>query len=303
MEKELTLVILAAGMGSRFGGLKQIEPVGPNNEFIIDYSVYDAKRAGFNKIVFVIKEENYEIFKNTIGKRVEPHIDVEYAFQRLEDLPSGIKVPEGREKPWGTSHAVLAAKDFVKGNFAIINADDFYGYDAFKTIADFLTKEKEGDKENFCLVAYKIANTMSENGSVKRGICFEKDGYLSRIVESSVERKNNKIIATPLDGSEPFEISEDQYTSMNLLGFTPYIFKHIEDNFLSFIENNKDNLLKCEYLIPDSLFDCSKKGYATIKVLTTNSKWYGVTYKEDKESLTSAINKMIDEGMYPNKLW
>ena len=303
MEKELTLVILAAGMGSRFGGLKQIEPVGPNNEFIIDYSVYDAKRAGFNKIVFVIKEENYEVFKNTIGKRVEPHIDVEYAFQRLEDLPSGIKVPEGREKPWGTSHAVLAAKDFVKGNFAIINADDFYGYDAFKTIADFLKQDNTDKKEKFCLVGYKVKNTMSENGSVKRGVCYQDNGYLTNIIESSIERKNGKIIATPLDGRNEFEIDEDTLVSMNMLGFTPYIFKHIEDNFLSFIENNKDNLLKCEYLIPDTLFDTVEKGLATVKVLSTTSKWYGVTYKEDKESLTSAINKMIDEGMYPNKLW
>ena len=303
MKKDLTLVILAAGMGSRFGGLKQIEPVGPNGEFIIDYSVYDAKRAGFNKIVFVIKEENYDVFKSTIGKRVEPHINVEYAFQRLEDLPSGVSLPEGREKPWGTSHAVLAAKGLVHGNFAIINADDFYGYDAFKTIADYLKNDHGNDKEHFCLVGYRVKNTMSENGSVKRGVCFEEGGYLTNIIESSIEKVDDKIIASPLDGRDSFEIGKDDLVSMNMLGFTPYIFKHIEDNFIDFIEKNRGNLLKCEYLIPDTLFDCITKGIADARVLSTTSKWYGVTYKEDKEGVVSAIKNMVDEGEYPTNLW
>lgn len=305
MEKDLTLVILAAGMGSRFGGLKQIEPVGPNGEFIIDYSIYDAKEAGFNKVVFIIKEENYQIFKDTIGKRVEPHINVEYAFQKLDNLPNGYNVPEERVKPWGTAHAIFCAKDYVDGNFAIINADDFYGKDAFKVMADALKNAKvENNIEQYLLVGYKVANTITENGSVKRGVCEKEGKYLTNLIESSVERKENgKILAEPLDGREPFYVEDDSLVSMNMLGFTKEIFNHLEEGLPKFLDDNKDNMLKCEYLIPDVVFNCIEKKQATVEVLPTTAKWYGVTYKEDKPSVVQAINDLVDNNIYPKNLW
>ena len=190
----MTLLILAAGMGSRFGGLKQMEPMGPNDEFIIDYSIYDAVRAGFNKVVFVIKEENYDIFHQTIGKRVEGMIDVEYVFQKIDDLPEGYVLPEGREKPWGTAQAVLACKNAVKGNFVMINSDDFYGFDAYQKIKEFF--DESNDENLYAMVGFRVVNTMTENGSVKRGVCDSEDGYLTNIVESSIEKVDDKIIAS-----------------------------------------------------------------------------------------------------------
>ena len=299
--KNLTLLILAAGMGSRFGGLKQIEPFGPNGEFIIDYSIYDAIKAGFNKVVFIIKEENYEIFKETIGKRVEDKIKVEYAFQKLEDLPEGYNCPEERVKPWGTAHAILAAKNNINEPFAIINADDFYGYDAYSVISKFLKEEK--NEETYGLVGYQVKNTLTENGSVKRGVCKLNNGYLDEIIESSVIEENGVITASPLDGSDSFEVSKDSSVSMNMLGFTPSLFSYIEKNFPKFLDDNKDNMLKCEYLIPDVLTQATKENYAKTKVLPTTAKWEGVTYKEDKESVVKAIQKLIDEGVYPHNLW
>lgn len=302
MKKEnLTLLILAAGMGSRFGGLKQIEPIGPNGEFIIDYSIYDAIKAGFNKVVFIIKEENYEIFKETIGKRVEDKIKVEYVFQKLEDLPAGYQVPEERVKPWGTAHAILAAKNNIKEPFAIINADDFYGYDAYKVISEFLKEEKQ--EELYGLVGYQVKNTLTENGSVKRGVCKLNNDYLEALIESSVIEENGIITATPLDGSEAFTVTDETYVSMNMLGFTPSLFPYIEKHFTEFLEANKDNLLKCEYLIPDILTLATEEDYAKTKVIPTTAKWEGVTYKEDKESVVKAIQKLVDDGVYPHNLW
>lgn len=302
MEKEnLTLLIMAAGMGSRFGGLKQIEPVGPNGEFIIDYSVYDAIQAGFNKIVFIIKEENYEVFKETIGKRIADKIKVEYVFQRLEDLPEGYSCPENREKPWGTAHAILSAKNNIHEPFVIINADDFYGRDAYLVISKFL-REKQDDNI-YAVVGYQVKNTLTENGSVKRGVCKLEEGYLQEIIESSVIEENGVIIATPLDGSASFPVMEDTYVSMNMLGFSPSLFSYIEKTFPSFLEKNKDNILKCEYLIPDVLTMAIEEGYVRTKVLPTTAKWEGVTYKEDKDSVVEAIQKLINEGVYPQNLW
>jgi len=299
--ENLTLLILAAGMGSRFGGLKQIEPIGPNGEFIIDYSIYDAIKAGFNKVVFIIKEENYEIFKETIGKRVEDKINVEYVFQKLTDLPVGYTCPEDRVKPWGTAHAVYAARNNINEPFAIINADDFYGYDAFKVIADFL---KEEVKDNlYGMVGYKVKNTLTENGSVKRGICEVEETTLKGIIESSVIEENGIITASPLDGSDSFTVTEDRCVSMNMLGFNSNVFLYIEKNFPKFLDNNKNDILKCEYLIPDILTMASNENYAKTKVLPTIAKWEGVTYKEDKESVVNAIQKLIDEGIYPHNLW
>lgn len=298
--KDLTLVILAAGMGSRFGGLKQIEPVGKNGEFIIDYSIYDAKKAGFNKVVFVIKEENYEIFKNTIGKRVEDKIDVSYVFQDMKNLPKDVFLPE-REKPLGTAHAIWCCKDVVKGNFAIINADDFYGASSFSLLADFLSKNEEISE--FCMIGYKISNTLTSNGSVKRGVCMENNGYLTSLIESKISRIDGKITCSPLDGSESFNVDDDALVSMNMFGFTNVIFDYIEKDFDKFYNNNKDNLDSCEYLIPDIVFDNIKNNNSKVKVLKTTAKWYGVTYKEDKQEVVTALDFMVANGIYNTPLW
>lgn len=301
MNKKLTLVIMAAGMGSRFGGLKQIEPVGPNGEFIIDYSIYDAIRAGFSKVVFIIKEENYEIFKETIGQRIEKIIDVKCVFQRQTDIPRFVSIPSERTKPWGTSHAILAAKSKVDGDFVVLNADDFYGSDAFFKAAMFFSEKHDGVE--YAVIGYKIKNTMSLNGSVKRGICEEKDGYLQKLIECSVERKDEKIIASPLDGSAPFEILEDSLVSMNMFCFKKDIFQYLEDNMSKFFKDNENNLLKCEYLIPESVYHCIKEHVAKVRVIPTTAKWQGITYKEDKDALVSDILELIKEGVYPQDLW
>lgn len=303
MDRDITLVILAAGMGSRFGGLKQIEPLGPNGEFIIDYSVYDAIKAGFTKIVFLIKEENYDIFKETIGARVEPHIKVEYCFQKNDNLPEGYTLPDDRVKPLGTAHAILCCREKVNEPFIIINADDFYGRDAFEKGAEFLKSIKDEKPYPYGMIAYLVKNTITENGAVKRGVCEIDGDVLNKITESSVERIDGKIIAKPLSGSEPFEVAEDDTVSMNMLLFTPSIFDYIESHFKEFLDSNKDNLEKCEYLIPDVLFDTIKEGYATAKVIKTTSAWYGVTYKEDAEGVKKALKKLVDENVYPNHLW
>ena len=299
MEKDLTLVIMAAGMGSRFGGLKQIEPVGPNGEFIIDYSIYDAVRAGFNKVVFIIKEENYDIFKETIGKRVEKQIKVEYAFQRQTDIPKGYDIGD-RTKPWGTSHAILSAKNNVKGNFTIINADDFYGKDSFEKAATFF---KEDHPNEYAIIGYKIKNTLTENGAVKRGVCKAEGGYLTKLVESSVENKDGHIIASPLNGSEPFEIDPEDPVSMNMFCFRDDIFKYLEDHLVEFFEKNKADLSKCEYLIPDTVFNMMSEGLIKVEVIPTTAKWQGITYKEDKERLVKDIEDLINKGEYPQSLW
>ncbi len=297
----MTLVIMAAGMGSRFGGLKQIEPIDEYGNFIIDYSIYDAIKVGFTKVVFIIKRENYDIFRETVGKRVEKNIEVEYVFQELSALPEGYSVPEGREKPWGTGHAILCAKDAVHENFAIINADDFYGRDAFRVIAEFL--KNNNDESKYALAGYKVCNTLSETGSVKRGVCEVKDGYLTKLIESSIDRKEGKLIATPLEGGDDFEVSGEDTVSMNMFGFTPKIFKKLEEGFPKFLDNNKDNPLKCEYLIPTIVFDAINNGEVTVEVLKTSAIWQGITYKEDKEKVVKEIKSLVDNGEYIPGLW
>lgn len=303
MKKDITLVILAAGMGSRFGGLKQIEPMGPNGEFIIDYSVYDAIKAGFNKIVFLIKRENYDLFKETIGARVEPYIKTEYAFQELNNLPLGYTLPSDRVKPLGTAHAVLCCKEKVHENFAMINSDDFYGRDAFIKAYEYLSKVDESSSE-YGMIGYKVANTLTENGSVKRGVCnVDSNGYLTNLTESKVERVNNEIIASPLDGSKAFAVKDDDTVSMNFLLFTPSIFNYIEEGFPEFFDNNKDNLLTAEYLIPDVLSNLIKNNKASTKVIPTSANWYGVTYKEDTPGVKKAIQNLVDNHEYNDNLW
>ena len=304
MNKDITLVILAAGMGSRFGGLKQIAPMGPNGEFIIDYSIYDAIKAGFTKVVFLIKEENYDIFKETIGSRVEPHIHVEYAFQKNDNVPEPYKTMlKERVKPLGTAHAILCCKEKVHEPFMIINADDFYGRDAFMKGAEFLKELKNKKPYPYGLIGYLVKNTMTENGSVKRGVCEVDKGKLLKITESVIEKKDGKIMASPLSGDKEFEVQPDDTVSMNMLLFTPSIFYYIEDNFKGFLEDNKDNLEKCEYLIPDVLFKSIKEKYATAKVLKTTASWYGVTYKEDTEGVRKSLKELVDNKEYPNDLW
>ena len=305
MNKDITLVILAAGMGSRFGGLKQITPLGPNDEFIIDYSVYDAIKAGFTKIVFLIKEENYDIFKETIGARVEPHIPVEYCFQKNDNLPEGYSIPADRVKPLGTAHAILCCEKNVHEPFMIINADDFYGRDAFEKGAEFLKGVKDEKPYPYGLIGYLVKNTITENGAVKRGVCKLENGELMSLIESSVGRvESGKIMAKPLDESIPeFGVQEDDTVSMNMLLFTPSIFKYLKDHFAEFLDKNQDNLEKCEYLIPDVLFQTIDEGYSTCKVIPTTANWYGVTYKEDADGVKQALKEMVDNKEYPNDLW
>ena len=303
MKKDVTLVILAAGMGSRFGGLKQIEPMGPSDEFIIDYSVYDAIKAGFNKIVFIIKRENYELFKETIGKRVEPHIKVEYAFQELNNLPKGWDIPSGRMKPLGTAHAVLCAKDYVNEPFAMINSDDFYGRDAFIKAYEYLSNT-DNDSSKYGMIGYMVANTLTENGSVKRGVCeVDSNNYLKSITESKIEKIGNEIVASPLDGSDSFTVNSNDTVSMNFLLFTPSIFGYIEEGFSKFFMDNKEDLLTSEYLIPDVVSNLIKNGRASMEVIRTTASWHGVTYREDTPDVKNSIKKLVDEGEYKENLW
>ena len=295
----MTLVIMAAGMGSRFGGLKQIEPVGPNGEFIIDYSIYDAIYAGFSKVVFIIKEENYEIFKNTIGKRIEGKIDVEYVFQSNKNVPSGIEIPEDRVKPLGTGHAILCCKGKVFEPFTIINADDFYGRDAFVKAANFFKENKDG----YAMIGYLMGNTLTENGSVKRGYCEQENGCLVNLIESSVYMENDKVKVEPLDGREGFYADTNDLVSMNMWCFNTDMLDYLDKHFIEFLENNKEDLSKCEYLIPDVVFERIEKENLKVHVVDTTAVWHGITYKEDKEKLVSDINELINNGEYPKNLY
>ncbi len=295
----MELLIMAAGMGSRFGGLKQIEPMGPNDEFIIDYSIYDAKLAGFDKVVFIIKEENHKDFKNTIGKRVEPYMDVEYVFQKMEDIPSFVKIPEGREKPWGTAQAIYEAKDKITGPFLVINADDFYGRDAFMVARDFL---RSSNDNKYATVGYKAKNTMTENGSVKRGVIKAENGNLKSIKESKLEYVGNQIKATSLENGEVFDVKSDDLVSMNMLTFDPSIFPFIEKRMNIFFKENENNLDSCEFLIPIELERAVEEG-KVVRVLDTNSSWYGVTYREDVPEVRKALKKLTLNKEYPDNLW
>ncbi len=298
----MQLVILAAGMGSRFGGLKQMEKMDEAGNFLLDYSVYDAKRAGFDSVIFIIKKEFFEAFRDSIGKRVEKLIKVEYAFQQLDDLPKGFKVPEGREKPWGTAHAIYAARDLIKEDFIIINGDDFYGRETYEVAYKYLASLPKGSEGKYANVAFKVSNTMTENGAVKRGVAFQKDGYLTKLVESSIERKGDKIIASPLDGSEPFEVKENDLVSMNLFAFNKDLIKKLEEKFPLWLKENI-NVPKSEFLIPTVVDELVHEGKATLKLLETSSVWFGVTYKEDKPGVVKALKDLVDKGVYKKGLY
>ena len=301
MKKDKTLLIMAAGMGSRFGGLKQIEPVGPNGEFIIDYSIYDAIEAGFTKVVFIVKEDFYESFRETIGKRVEPYIKVEYAFQNDDYIPTRFKpLLKKRTKPLGTAYAIYCAKDKIKEPFAVINADDYYGKDAFLKASEYLD---DIIYNHYGVVGYKVGNTLTPNGAAKRGVMEVADNKLLRITESKVAPKRNKIIAAPLHSSNGKEIDEDTLVCMNLLLFSPDLFDILSDELYLFLSLHQKNLDDYEFQIPDVLDTCLKKNIKTIDVINTTSTWYGMTYKEDKETVEKALRELTSAGLYPQHLW
>lgn len=296
-----TLLILAAGMGSRFGGLKQVEPVGPNGEAIIDYSIYDAIRAGFGKVVFVIRESFAGAFIEKFGPKLNGKIEVDYVFQELDNLPEGFSLPTGREKPWGTAHAILVTKDVIKEPFCALNADDFYGFNAYKVMAEFLSRPTA--PAEFSMVGYKLRNTLSDFGSVSRGVCsVGEGGFLQKIVETTkILKKDDKIISVEPDGSEN-QLTGDEIVSMNTWGFNPSIFKELEEKFTVFLKNHI-NEPKSEIYIPSVVFEMIREKKTTVKVLEADSPWFGVTYKEDTPFVVAKINKLIEEGEYPEKLF
>ncbi len=298
MKKDLTLVIMAAGMGSRFGGLKQIEPVGPNGEFIIDYSIYDAVKAGFSKVVFIIKKENEEVFKETIGKRVEGHIPVDYVFQEMNDIPEWVNIPEGRIKPWGTAQAIYAARDAITEPFLVINSDDFYGRDAFMTAKKYI--EETGSKD-YSTICYEARKTMTENGSVKRGVVESEGDLLKSITESKLELIDGSILASPLDGSKPFKIEDSHLVAVNLFTFDLSIFPFLKERMDIFFKEN--DLETGEFLIPTEIGKAVERGEKEVKVLRTTAKWHGVTYKEDTPKVKEEIKTLVLKGDYPNNLW
>lgn len=293
-----TLLVLAAGMGSRYGGLKQMDGVGPNGEAILDYSVTDAIRAGFGKVVFVIRQSFADDFKKVFNKEhFKNQIEVEYVFQELDKLPEGFSVPEGREKPWGTNHAILMAKDVINEPFAIINADDFYGADAFRVISDYLS-QLDNSKGNYCMVGYKLENTLSENGSVSRGVCeMDAQGLLQGMTErTAISRTANGIEYKDADGSM-HPLASDATVSMNLFGFTPDYFGESEKLFVTFLKE-KGQEMKSEYYIPYAVNTFIANGYAKMKVLKTTAQWFGVTYKEDRPSVVARLKELHDQGIY-----
>ena len=301
--KDITLVIMAAGMGSRYGGLKQIDPVGDNGEIILDYSVYDAIEAGFDKVIFVIKHEIEEDFKAIMQGKFEDKIKVDYAYQNISNLPEGYTAPEGRVKPWGTGHAVLACEGMIDGPFAVINADDYYGKETFSLIYNEL-KNTKADNE-FCMVGFKVENTLTENGHVARGVCqTNADGYLTDIVErTKIAIRDGKIMFTEDDGDSWTELQRGSTVSMNCWGFSNMMLTELKARFAAFLDRNKDNMLKCEYFLPFVVDELLKEGKVSVKVLDTTEKWYGVTYKEDKQAVVDALRNKVAQGVYPEKLW
>ena len=292
-------------MGSRYGGMKQIDPVGKNGEIIMDFSIFDAMRAGFSKVVVIIKEEMLEDFKSVIGDRVAKHIPIEYAFQRLDALPDGFTVPEGRVKPWGTGHAVLTAKANIDAPFAVINADDFYGGEAFKKIGAFLENTQDGDKAHWAMVGYYLKNTLSENGRVARGVCVDENGILTTVVERTHIEKRGDGPAYTEDGGETWhELDENAVVSMNLWGFTPCFMEDLEKGFKRFLaEDMPKNPMTAEYFLPFEVNDRIRAGRADVTVLESADKWYGVTYKDDKPIVMQALAGMMADGTYPDPLW
>ena len=303
--KKPVLVIMAAGMGSRYGGLKQLDPVGNHGQLIIDYSIYDARRAGFETVVFVIKPEIEEDFKRCIGERVSRSMDVRYAYQLKEDLPEGYCVPEERRKPWGTAHAALAARNVVDGPFAVINADDYYGPEAFREIYGYLSAHADGDVYEYVMVGYLLKNTVTENGTVARGVCEETaDNFLTRVTERTKIEKGEPPRYTEDDGQTWTELSGDTIVSMNMWGFTRSFLDEAWARFPAFLDKAlAENPAKAEYFLPTVVSQLIDEGKARVKVLRSEDKWYGVTYREDKPTVVSAIAEKTASGLYPDRLW
>ena len=300
------LVIMAAGMGSRYGGLKQIDPVDGEGHIIMDFSMFDARKAGFEKVVFIIKKENEKDFRESVGDRISKYMEVSYVFQDVNDIPDGYAVPEGRTKPWGTGHAILSCRDVVDSSFAVINADDYYGAEAFKLIYDYLAAHGDDEKYRYTMVGYKLGNTVTDNGHVARGICdMNECGELVAIHERTrIEKRNGGIAYTEDDGETWIPVSEDTIVSMNMWGFTNSILKELKDRFPSFLDRGlEENPVKCEYFLPAVVSGLLEEDKATVAVLASADKWYGMTYKEDKPVVAAAIQKMKDEGVYPKNLW
>lgn len=298
-----TLFVLAAGMGSRYGGLKQLDGLGPNGETIMDYSIFDAIRGGFGKIVFVIRKDFEKDFREKILSKYENHIPVDLVFQSVDKLPAGFTCPEGRVKPWGTNHAVLMGKEVINEPFAVINADDFYGRDSFAVLGRWLSELPEGAKNRYCMVGFRVGNTLSESGTVARGICSTNDeGCLTTVVErTEIMRVDGKVCYKDEQGAW-VAVDDNTPVSMNMWGFTPDYFKYSEDYFIDFLKNNLDNL-KAEYFIPLMVNKLINEGTATVKVLDTTSKWFGVTYAADRQGVVDKIQSLVDAGEYPSKLF
>ena len=311
-DKRPILLVMAAGMGSRYGGLKQIDPVGSHGEIILDFSLYDAMLAGFERVVFVIKEENEEDFRKLIDDRAGKYLEVSYAFQKKDDLPEGYEIPEGREKPWGTAHAVYAARDYIDAPFCVINADDYYGAGAFQTMYEFLEsmpEKGEHDKEQYSMVAFQLDKTLTENGHVARGVCEVKDGILQQVTErTKIMWRDMDGVRTPAftedDGETWTELSPDTPVSMNFWGFGSSFMDAVSEGFPEFLDTKvPENPLKAEYFLPSVVEKMIDAGKAEVKVLRSGDQWYGVTYKEDKETVVNALQSMKDKGFYPDKLW
>ena len=300
-----TLVIMAAGIGSRFGGgIKQLEKMGPNGEIIMDYSIYDAKKAGFNKVIFIIRKDIEKDFREIVGNRIASVMDVEYVYQDIDAIPEPFTVPAGRTKPWGTGQAVLMCKDAVKEPFAVINADDFYGAEAFKIIHDELVSPTHsGGKYNFCMAGFRLGNTLSDNGAVTRGICVSNEaGMLESVCETTgIECVDGNIVYD--DNGSDIVVTKDTCVSMNMWGLTPEFFEELEPRFVEFLEKLTDDDTKKEFYLPMVVDELIHENLAEVKVLETDGRWFGVTYKEDKPEVVASIRKLISEGVYPENLW
>jgi UTP-glucose-1-phosphate uridylyltransferase len=297
-----TLLILAAGMGSRYGSLKQIDRFGPAGETLVEYSIYDGLKAGFGKIVLVVGHNFVDDFREIVLNRALKKADIEFVFQELDDLPEGFTLPLNRVKPWGTGHAVLMAKNAINTPFAVINADDFYGHRSYKIMADFLTAPQKDDIEEYCLVDYSLENTLSESGAVSRGVCRVDDlGYLTNITEHKKITRNGKEILSMTDSGRVVFTGKER-VSMNLMGFMPSMFKYLEQQFVDFLTVNYDKS-DVEFFLPFAMNEVIHSGKARVKVLSTTEKWFGVTYREDRELVMSSLKKLVDEGIYPTCLW
>lgn len=306
MSQQPALIVMAGGIGSRYGGLKQVEPIGPGGEIVIDYAVYDALRAGFGKIIFLIRRDIEAVFREKVGRKIEPHAEVVYAFQELDNLPPGYALPSERKKPWGTAHAVLSCRDAVDRSFAVINADDFYGQGAFEALAGYLrhAQDPQGGPYDYCMVGYVLRNTLSEHGTVARGVCeVTPGGYLAGVVERTKIQAFHGEVCYTENGTDWLPISASSLVSLNTWGFTPSLFQELAVRFPAFLEKHAADLNRAEYFLPDVVNQLLQEGRARVKVLPVTEKWFGVTYPEDKPRVQAAIRDLVQKGIYPEHLW